>query len=239
MIDFPHIPPRGYTYEVHSFKRNVVSIWICNHNKFSYTNDSPVKSIWGFYNQSKKQYLAPVNSKTPGKVVSFKDTTPYSAMPLLKVAQSFPQEQQNDLSLQSNRETPMTATLNKEFSDFCAQRDAQNTIELNIVKYGLMLCDALQQDFQKRNYAYRAGLPHSNYSYELSSDGRKYHKIHMCINGKRDSIHCFIDKKTGEIYKPASTKQPAKGVRFNLLLIKDREYLLENADWAGGYLYLR
>ena len=133
----------------------------------------------------------------------------------------------------------MTATLNKEFSDFCAQRDARNTIELNIVKYGLMLCDALQQDFQKRNYAYRAGLPHSNYSYELDSSGRKYHKIFMCINGKRDSIHAFIDKKTGAVYKPASVKAPAKGVRYNLLVISEREDVLANCDWAGGYLYAR
>lgn len=125
----------------------------------------------------------------------------------------------------------MTTTLNKEFSDFCAQRDAQNTIELNIVKYGMMLCDALTQ-VAPTSLGY-------NYSYELNSAGRKYHKIHMCINGKRDSIHAFIDKKTGEVYKPANTKQPAKGVRYDLRLIKDREWLLENADWAGGYLYAK
>jgi hypothetical protein len=53
------------------------------------------------------------------------------------------------------------------------------------------------------------------------------------------SIHAFIDKKTGDVYKPASIKAPAKGIRYNLLLIKDREWLLENADWAGGYLYMK
>jgi len=53
------------------------------------------------------------------------------------------------------------------------------------------------------------------------------------------SVHAFVDKKTGEVYKPASFKAPAKIVRYNLLLIKDREWLLENADWAGGYLYVR
>jgi hypothetical protein len=125
------------------------------------------------------------------------------------------------------------------FADFVASQEARNTIQLNVTKWAFMLCDALQQDFQKRNYAYRAGLPYSNYSYELDSSGRKYHKIFMCINGKRDSIHAFIDKKTGEIYKPASVKAPAKGVRYDLRLIKDREYLLENADWSGYYLYAR
>ena len=125
------------------------------------------------------------------------------------------------------------------FADFQAQQDARNTVQLNIVKYSLMLCDALQQDYQKRNYGYRAGLPYSNYSYELNSEGRKYHKIYMCINGKRDSIHAFIDKKTGDVFKPASTKAPAKGARYNLLSITSREDCLARADWAGGYLYLR
>ena len=60
----------------------------------------------------------------------------------------------------------------------------------------------------------------------------------MDANGSR-SVHAFVDKKTGEVYKPASFKAPAKHVRFNLCLIKDREWLLENADWAGGYLYMK
>ena len=117
------------------------------------------------------------------------------------------------------------------FAQFASEQTARNTIYLNIVKYGMMLCDALTQ-VAPTSVGY-------NYGYELDSSGRKYHKIYMTINGKRDSIHAFIDKKTGEVYKPANTKQPAKGVRFNLLLIKDREWLLENADWAGGYLYMR
>ena len=53
------------------------------------------------------------------------------------------------------------------------------------------------------------------------------------------SVHAFVDKKTGEVYKPASFKAPAKIVRFNLCIMSDREWLLENADWAGGYLYVR
>lgn len=116
----------------------------------------------------------------------------------------------------------MTAT----FHQFQAEKDARNTIQLNVVKYSLMLCDALKQ------------VAPDGYGYELDSSGRKYHKIFMCINGKRDSIHAFIDKKTGEVYKPASLKAPAKHVRFNLLLISDRERLLSSADWAGSYLYL-
>jgi hypothetical protein len=115
----------------------------------------------------------------------------------------------------------MTAT----FADYAAQQDARNTIQLNVVKYGLMLCDALTQ------------VAPGGYGYELDSSGRKYHKIFMTISGRRDSIHAFIDKKTGEVYKPASLKAPAKGVRYDLRLIEEREWLLENADWAGSYLY--
>ena len=55
------------------------------------------------------------------------------------------------------------------------------------------------------------------------------------------SVHAFIDKQTGEVYKPASWKAPAKHVRFDLRLIQDREFLFNpnNIDWAGGHLYMR
>ena len=55
------------------------------------------------------------------------------------------------------------------------------------------------------------------------------------------SVTAFIDKSTGQVYKPASWKAPAKHVRFDLRLIKDREFLHnpKNVDWAGGHLYMR
>ena len=34
---------------------------------------------------------------------------------------------------------------------------------------------------------------------------------------------CFIDKKTGSVYKPASIKAPAKHERYNLNIIESRE----------------
>jgi len=124
-------------------------------------------------------------------------------------------------------------------STLTSQQNAQNTIYLNIVKYGLMLCDALQQDFQNRNYGKVGGYDAPNYTWALDSSGRKYHKVHMYINGKRDSIHAFIDKKTGSVYKPASVKAPAKGERYNVLIINSREQMFERCDWAGGYLYAK
>ena len=53
------------------------------------------------------------------------------------------------------------------------------------------------------------------------------------------SVHAFVDKKTGDVYKPASFKAPAKIVRYNLLRIESREQCYQRADWAGGYLYVR
>ena len=135
--------------------------------------------------------------------------------------------------LYSYKSRDMTATpFRQDFSDFCAQRDAQNTIELNIRKYCLMLCDALEDDFQRRHNPDRA------YKFYIES-GRKYHKLIMETEVGSRSVHCFVDKKTGDVYKAASFKAPAKGVRYNLLRIESREECLARADWSGGYLYIR
>ena len=80
--------------------------------------------------------------------------------------------------------------------------------------------------------------------------GRKYIKIiHQdfdTFQGRNEykdgSVHAFVNKKTGEVYKPASWKSPhTKYVRFDLRIISDREKLHDYrfTDWAGGYLYLR
>ena len=118
------------------------------------------------------------------------------------------------------------------FAEFCAQADARNTIELNVRKYTLMLCDALVDNFKQSH-------PNSDpYTFSIES-GRKYHKIVMETESQSRSVHAFIDKKTGELYKAASFKAPAKGVRFDLRIISQREDVLQNCDWAGGYLYQR
>jgi len=53
------------------------------------------------------------------------------------------------------------------------------------------------------------------------------------------SVHAFVDRMTGEVYKSASWKSPAKGVRYNLLIISSREECMMRADWSGSYLYVR
>ena len=79
--------------------------------------------------------------------------------------------------------------------------------------------------------------------------GKKYHKIiqqdfdtFRDRNEYRDGgVHAFVDKKTGEIYKAASWKSPAKHVRYDMRIINQREYVLnpQNCGWSGGYLYMR
>lgn len=116
------------------------------------------------------------------------------------------------------------------FADYAMQQDAKNTIYLNIIKYCYELIDTLKANHLERF--------NTSVGFEIES-GKKYHKIVMISSGDARSVHCFVDKNTGEIYKSASWKSPAKGVRFNLLLIKDREWLMQYADSLGGYLYRR
>ena len=55
------------------------------------------------------------------------------------------------------------------------------------------------------------------------------------------SVHCFVDKETGDVYKPASWAAPAKHIRFTFQNVDHLKFLLnpKNVGWAGGYLYMR
>ena len=55
------------------------------------------------------------------------------------------------------------------------------------------------------------------------------------------SVHCFVDKETGDVYKPASWQAPAKHIRFTFQNVDHLKFLLnpDNVGWAGGYLYIR
>lgn len=82
-IELFHKAPRGYHYELEkNFKRNVTAIWLCHEKKYVYNLGKTVKTIWGFYNSKEREFRAPVNSKTVGKVVDIRETTPYTAMKL-------------------------------------------------------------------------------------------------------------------------------------------------------------
>jgi hypothetical protein len=112
------------------------------------------------------------------------------------------------------------------FTDYASSAAAREHIAENVTKWTLMLCDALKDDAP------------DGYQYIIES-GRKYHKIIMIDSGNGRSVHAFVDKKTGQVYKSASWKAAAKGVRYDLRIIEQREWLLENADWASAYLYAR
>ena len=109
--------------------------------------------------------------------------------------------------------------------------DEKLTLDQKIEKWVWQLCRSLEENYQLR-------YPNSNTSVTFTMQfGRKYIKVIQ----DNSSVHAFVDKKTGEVYKPAGWKSPAKIVRYDLRLISDRAKLHDPkfTDWAGGYLYLR
>ena len=123
--------------------------------------------------------------------------------------------------------------------------------------YSVMLCDALYMSMkswtlnlhqsaidrgtgdekyhqEKIFEIYNNGVEHEYY---LES-GRKYYKL-IHKDGISRSVHCFIDKNSGDVYKSASWQSPAKGVRYNLLDDNSRELCYSKCDPFGGYLYQR
>ena len=102
-------------------------------------------------------------------------------------------------------------------------------LPVKIEMWVMDLIDALEADY---NRSYPNSSDHVSFR---SEGGRNYWKIIHNDGG----VHAFIDKKTGEVYKPASWRGPAKIVRYDLRIIREREECLARADWAGGYLYVR
>lgn len=87
------------------------------------------------------------------------------------------------------------------------------------------LCEALENNY----YAFCAREIKF-----VCTEGKRYIKI-VAEQQCHKSVHAFIDKSNGDIYKPASWNAPAKGVRYNL--INDYEKVLKVCDWAGSWLY--
>ena len=50
------------------------------------------------------------------------------------------------------------------------------------------------------------------------------------------SVHCFVDKETGDVFKAASWSSPAKHIRFTFQNEEDLRFLLnpDNVYWTGG-----
>ena len=106
--------------------------------------------------------------------------------------------------------------------------------EALVLERTAQLINALQADYEKlRGPDVREeALDH------VLAIGKKYIKLIQISWGSR-SIHAFIDRTTGEVYKPASFKAPAKHVRYKLLDEQSFQQCIDEADWAGGYLYIK
>jgi hypothetical protein len=71
--------------------------------------------------------------------------------------------------------------------------------------------------------------------------GRKYIKVwsYLVSGGERlrgRSCWMFVDKNSGEVYKPSSHRAPAKGVRYLITQLADNPHI---CDAYGSFLYLR
>jgi hypothetical protein len=99
------------------------------------------------------------------------------------------------------------------------------------------LIKAIIRKFEKQ-YPTRYG--YLDYAIER---GTKYYKIVEITNANETrpsrSVHAFVSRQTGAVYKPASWKAPAAHVRYQLLDDASYEACLHNADFAGSYLYMR
>ena len=73
-----------------------------------------------------------------------------------------------------------------------------------------------------------------------AEEGRKYIKIwtYLVVGDERKSgrsCWMFVDKNSGECYKPASYKAPAKYVRYLITQLADNPHI---CDPYGSFLYL-
>ena len=138
-----------------------------------------------------------------------------------------------------------------------------STLPERIADWTQTYCDTLTENYKQHSIRL-----HETFTSEWSKDqlesinngtanltrfvvktGRKYYKVmQQEFDTFRDrneyregSVHAFVDKNTGEVYKPASYNAPAKHVRYDLRVINDRVKLHDPryTGWSGGYLYMR
>jgi len=76
-------------------------------------------------------------------------------------------------------------------------------------------------------------------SFQVNIETNHETGVKTLVGGDRGSIHCFVEKTTGDIYKPAGWKTPyTKGnncVRGNIYDMSS----FEKTDLHGGWLYAR
>ena len=127
-----------------------------------------------------------------------------------------------------------------------------------VLKYTNLLCRALEHEYMTycmkiHNRSIESGqnveyhqqklddIAEGNYvgMYKYTiEEGKKYLKITMDRDGDIRCVHAFVNKETGDVYKPKSWFVPTPNVCYNLLDERSREKCLKRADWAGSYLYM-
>lgn len=101
------------------------------------------------------------------------------------------------------------------------------------------LCEALVEQLNEKWKVDDIESGHSSYHRLEIENGRKYIKIwvrYMSPSTPGRSAWMFVEKETGFCYKPASTKAPAKIVRFGIHQLVNYP---ETCDPYGSFLYLR
>ena len=138
-----------------------------------------------------------------------------------------------------------------------------STLSERVLDWTQTYCESLTENYKQHSISM-----HQNFTSEWSKEqldainngtanltnfviknGRKYYKImqkefdtFQDRNEWREGcVHAFVNKNTGEVYKPASYNAPAKHVRYDLRIINDRIKLHDPnyTGWSGGYLYMR
>lgn len=113
--------------------------------------------------------------------------------------------------------------------------------------------DLMTRKYDEQQFAYVRSMNSSivpGRVYLLQVEGRKYIKIVAYyieiklvygVNPEvgSKSVHAFVDKATGDVFKPASWASPAKIARFNILNDESFNRMIQNCDIHGSYLYLR
>ena len=154
---------------------------------------------------------------------------------------------------------------NISLQDFEVQNKIKKELKVKVREWTEQYCDAITENYRQYHIRTLKGNLSGNYPEyaqkqldELENgtanlikfrikEGRKYYKIVQTefdakLQQYRDrSVHSFVDKNTGEVYMAASWNKPAKHVRFDLRIIKERNLLHDPSfvTWSTGYLYMR
>ena len=118
------------------------------------------------------------------------------------------------------------------------------TEEQFVEKQTKLYCDMLYRAMARWQNTQAKKIPNAitwetKYIYET---GRKYFKVIRVEdeykgNDEHRCVEAFIDRQTGDIFKPASWSRPAKGARFNLLDKESLQLCFKRLDPFGGHLY--